>query len=132
MFHPRAVRAYKLLLRPETGSTSMETYLLVSVGDGLDGANERIHGGFTCALLDQVFGFLVVQRLESSAPATVELTIRFKKPVRTPCVMLARAQIQEEGEGRVKVKGTVEDGMGLVYAEGEGTFAKPWVKVAKL
>ncbi|KAF2815950.1 Thioesterase/thiol ester dehydrase-isomerase [Mytilinidion resinicola] len=128
----RAVRAYLSCSRPDPNASSsntetpvQENYIIVSVGDGLDGASGRLHGGFLAALLDQVMGACAVTcKNMGSSPATKEMYVRFRKPVATPGVILARAKVEKVEGKRTWVKGWVEDGMGTVYAEGEATFVR--------
>ncbi|KAF2491928.1 hypothetical protein BU16DRAFT_98405 [Lophium mytilinum] len=128
----RAVRAYISCSRPDPNASSSDTeppahenYIIVSVGDGLDGADGRLHGGFSAALLDQVMGGCAVMcNNMGSSPATKEMYVRFRKPVATPGVILARATVEKVEGKRTWVKGWVEDGMGTVYAEGKATFVR--------
>jgi uncharacterized protein (TIGR00369 family) len=120
----RAVRAYISCSRTSP-SSNHETYIIVSLGDGLDGAGGRLHGGFIAALLDQVMGSAAVMVREmGSSPATKEMYVRFRKPVATPGVILGRARVERVEGKRSWVKGWVEDGRGTVYAEGEATFVR--------
>lgn len=54
--------------------------------------------------------------------STAELVVKYKRPVGTPCVVLCRAWIERVEGRRVRLKGCVEDGRGVVFAEGEGKF----------
>jgi acyl-CoA thioesterase FadM len=55
---------------------------------------------------------------------TAELTIKYKKPIMTPAVLLCRARVAKEAGRWVELVGWVEDGNGTVYAEGRGAFVK--------
>jgi thioesterase superfamily protein 4 len=55
---------------------------------------------------------------------TGSLRVDYVKPCPTPGVVLARAVLSRV-EGRKRfVKGTLEDGRGVVYARGEGMFVQ--------
>lgn len=68
---------------------------------------------------------------------TVTLETRFRKVVRTPSVLLCRARLVEGGDNgdggqkergrsgkgrKLEIRGTVEDGLGGVYAEAKAVF----------
>ncbi|KAF2737697.1 hypothetical protein EJ04DRAFT_574427 [Polyplosphaeria fusca] len=106
-----------------------ESLLLVSLGAGLDGGLARLHGGVTATLLDQVMGTLI-SYMHENVCATAELTVKYKRMVRTPCVLLCRGRIAVEKGRWIETIGSVEDGNGTVFAEGTGSFVKS--KVEKL
>jgi acyl-coenzyme A thioesterase PaaI-like protein len=54
--------------------------------------------------------------------ATVDLSIKYKQAVSTPCVLLVRAKIVKEKGRWIETRGWVEDGHGKVFAEGLGSF----------
>jgi acyl-coenzyme A thioesterase PaaI-like protein len=98
-----------------------ESIILVSLGSDVDGGVHRLHGGVTASLLDQAMGYLLTHVFEITS-ATVELNVKYKKPVTTPCVLCVRAKIKRESGRWVETVGWVEDGLGVVFAEGEGSF----------
>ncbi|KAF2675850.1 hypothetical protein K458DRAFT_352693 [Lentithecium fluviatile CBS 122367] len=98
-----------------------EALLLVSLGANLDGATQRLHGGATSTLLDHVMGTLMSFYFEHTC-ATAELSVKYKKAVRTPCVLLCRARFVGIKGRWVETVGWIEDGRGMVYAEGRGAF----------
>jgi acyl-coenzyme A thioesterase PaaI-like protein len=106
-----------------------EALILVSLGSGIDGATHRLHGGVTATLLDQVMGVLISFTHENTS-ATAELNVKYKKVITTPCVVLCRARIVREAGRWIETVGSVEDGEGVVFAEGRGSFVKS--KVVKL
>lgn len=76
-------------------------------------------------MLDQVMGSCAVMcKNMGASPATKEMKVRFRKPVTTPAVILARAKVDKVEGKRTWVKGWVEDGKGIVYVEGEATFVR--------
>lgn len=108
-------------IRAETDGP--KSLILASIGKQLDGGIDRLHGGVTATLMDQVMGILVSYSHKSSC-ATAELTIKYKKPVVTPCVLLCRARIVREAGRWIELVGWIEDGEGTVFAEGRGAFVK--------
>lgn len=58
---------------------------------------------------------------------TASLKIDFRRPVRTPGVLLCRSWLERREGRKLWVKGRVEDGQGGLYAEGESL----WVEVLK-
>jgi acyl-coenzyme A thioesterase PaaI-like protein len=100
-----------------------EGLILVSLGKGVDGGIKRLHGGVTATLLDQVMGILISYSHQNTS-ATAELTIKYKKPIETPCVLLCRARIVREAGRWIETVGWVEDGHGTIFAEGKGAFVK--------
>jgi len=106
-----------------------EALVLVSLGSGINGASRRLHGGITATLLDQVMGSLI-SFTHDNISATAELNVKYKKVITTPCVVLCRARIVREAGRWIETVGTVEDGEGVVFAEGRGSFVKS--RVGKL
>jgi acyl-coenzyme A thioesterase PaaI-like protein len=98
-----------------------EAIILVSIGSELDGGTRRLHGGVTATLLDQVMGTLISNVYKHTC-ATVDLSIKYKQAVSTPCVLLVRAKIVKEKGRWIETRGWVEDGHGKVFAEGLGSF----------
>jgi thioesterase superfamily protein 4 len=54
---------------------------------------------------------------------TTSMSVEFKRPVKTPGLVVFRAWLDDKSEGRnMSIRGTVEDIHGKVYATGEGVF----------
>lgn len=100
-----------------------EALILASLGTGVDGAIRRLHGGVTATLLDHVMGTLISYAHENTS-ATAELTVKYFKPIQTPCVVLCRAKFLREAGRWIETIGWIEDGAGTVFAEGRGAFVK--------
>lgn len=106
-----------------------EVRLLVSLGRGMTGHIDHLHGGVTALLLDEAMGFAIyAQNLWGQA--TVSLKAEYKKGIPTPGVVLCRAWIERIEGKKIWTRGVVEDGMGkdgtegVVYARGEGLFVR--------
>jgi acyl-coenzyme A thioesterase PaaI-like protein len=108
-----------------------EFLLLVSLGGDVDGGLHRLHGGVTASLLDQAMGWLLTC-VYGPTSATVELKVRYRMPVTTPCVLVVRAKIQRESGRWVDTIAWVEDGRDTVFAEGKGSFVLGRVGGAKI
>ncbi|KAF2009056.1 hypothetical protein BU24DRAFT_468453 [Aaosphaeria arxii CBS 175.79] len=140
-FTDDAIRAFVSLYRPLPGTTSAgegegggtgggeiepgkgESLLLISLGKSIDGGLRRLHGGVIATLLDQVMGIHISYAYGMSS-ATAELDVRFRRKIDTPCVVLCRARIEKVKGRWIELVGSVEDGLGTVYAEGRGGFVR--------
>ncbi|KAF2996236.1 hypothetical protein E8E13_003371 [Curvularia kusanoi] len=104
----------------QTDPDTPELLLLISVGRDVDGGIGRLHGGVTATLLDQVMGGLIANTYDTCA--TVDLSVKYKIAVATPCVLLCRGKMVRKKGRWIETVGWVEDGQGKVYAEGKGAF----------
>jgi acyl-coenzyme A thioesterase PaaI-like protein len=108
-----------------------EARMIFSLGSGLDGHSGFAHGAVIGLLIDEVMGQCVATVFGRSI-VTAELNVQFKKMLPTPSVVLCRAWIEEEPAGRkIRLKATVEDGEGGLFATGGGLFilVKPKTKM---
>lgn len=108
-----------------------EAIILVSIGSDIDGGLRRLHGGITASLLDQVMGTLLSYLFENTS-ATSELTVKYKKAITTPCILLVRAKVRREKGRWIETIASVEDGHGTIFAEGSGAFVLGKVGAAKI
>ena len=69
------------------------------------------------------------QLSDYGATFTVRLTVEYKKPVRTPGTVMARAWIVKIEGRKVWVEGVVEDGEGNVHAQAEGMWLRAKAKI---
>jgi acyl-coenzyme A thioesterase PaaI-like protein len=116
------------VIQNEHTSQAVEDCFLLSLGDDLDGMRGRAHGGFSSLVLDQITGSSAHYfKPDPIPPATATITVDYKMPISTPCVVLARAWVIEMSGRKVWVRGVLEDGMGGTYAVGKALFvlAKP-------
>ncbi|KAM3414474.1 hypothetical protein BST61_g9637 [Cercospora zeina] len=110
--------------RGESGASDHrknETIVIISLGRGLDGHPGLAHGGTIAALFDECLGLAAVRTL-SRPSMTGQLTVEYKAPVPTPSVILVRCLAAKHEGRKAWISGTLEDGMGKVYAEGEALF----------
>ncbi|OCL11698.1 hypothetical protein AOQ84DRAFT_373742 [Glonium stellatum] len=119
-----------------------EVRTLMDLGNGVNGHPDICHGGFVATMLDEVTGVLLTLNIEIqngrgrgqsvSEPMnlfTAYLKITYKKPVRTPGVVLCTAKFEKREDNKAWVVGTVEDGQGTVFATGEALFVEPRSKL---
>lgn len=72
-------------------------------------------------MLDEAFVQLMTSLFSRDEMITGELVVSFKRPLKTPAVVLCRTWFEKEPEGRKHyLKGEVQDGLSYVYAEGRG------------
>ncbi|KAF7188330.1 Acyl-coenzyme A thioesterase THEM4 [Pseudocercospora fuligena] len=105
----------------EDGKGKKECLLLASMGRGLDGHPGMAHGGTIATLFDEGLSLGALQVL-SRAFVTGQSTIKYKAAVSTPGIVLVRCWCDKFEGRKAWVKGTMEDGEGKVYAEGESLF----------
>ena len=127
LFTPSNIRAHIGFMRPSSEPDSVlgvEVGLLMSVGDGIDGAKGRAHGGFNSLVLDQLSGSAaqLTRSAEPVPPATATLNVVFKAPVPTPSVVLCRGWATKVEGRKVWTKAVLEDGKGKVYASCTSLF----------
>jgi thioesterase superfamily protein 4 len=105
------IRAYLLLQTPS------EILQIVSLGSNLNGHADIAHGGVVVTLLDEALGAAV------GAPCfTAYLNTQFKRPVKTPGVVVVRARCTKQERRKYWAEATVEDGQGTVLASAEALF----------
>jgi acyl-coenzyme A thioesterase PaaI-like protein len=96
--------------------------MLWSLGDGLNGHSGFSHGGFIGMMMDEVTGQCAAQAFGRGI-ITVQLNVKFLRMIPTPGVVLCRAWIEKEPEGRkVWLKGSISDGKGGEFATCESLF----------
>ncbi|KAF1735059.1 hypothetical protein CRV24_003978 [Beauveria bassiana] len=126
MNDPDTIGAWHTLYRPlpdtnhndnnnDNGTSPLagELLCLFTLGSGVNGHVDVAHGG-----------------TEGDSNFTLELNIRYKKPLATPGVYLCRAWLQKRTTGRKAwLQALIEDGNGEVYAESDAFWldvpAKP-------
>lgn len=126
LYSDRGIRAHITFQRPCKEPDSilpMEQCFLISVGDGVDGATGRAHGGFNSLILDHISGHSAhFANPADFSPATATLTTDYKAPISTPCIILARGWIIEVNGRKIWVRSVIEDGDGKVLAAGKALF----------
>ena len=118
------IRAWQSFYRaPDSSSEYGEILNLVSIGSGINGHVDTSHGGFIGVLLDEALGVAAEKaRPADKSTMTAFLKINYKKPVRTPSVVLCRARLDKKEGRKLWVTGQIEDGEGNVMSTAEALF----------
>ncbi|RVX67219.1 hypothetical protein B0A52_08653 [Exophiala mesophila] len=130
---------------PEVGSgdiaideSTPDLVVLLQLGEkGLDGHPSIIHGGVTCALLDEMQSevILMYRRLiggDALADAlfTANLDVNYRAPVPTPGACLVKCWLVSRDKRKWKTKAKMVDGDGKLLAEGAAIWVvKPREKI---
>ncbi|KAK5125713.1 hypothetical protein LTR85_011987 [Meristemomyces frigidus] len=94
--------------------------------DALDGKHGRAHGGFNALILDQITGTCAQYTAPGAdPPTTATLTVDYKAPINTPCIVLARAWAIEITGRKIWLRGVIEDRDGKALASGKALFICP-------
>lgn len=126
LYTDRGIRAHLSFRRrcnePESIFPWEECFLL-SIGDGVDGAKGRAHGGFNSLVLDHICGHAASHTLKNDPnPATATLTTDYKAPIPTPSVLFTRGWVIEHSGRKVWVRAVIQDGDGKILAAGKALF----------
>ncbi|OAA47970.1 NACHT and WD40 domain protein [Cordyceps fumosorosea ARSEF 2679] len=123
---PDTIRAWHALYRalpPDDDEDRLagELLCLFALGSGVNGHPDVAHGGVTAAILDAATGSVAeLFSTEGDSAFTLELTVRYRRPLATPGVYVCRSWVRRRTEGRKAwLRAVVEDGNGTVYAEGD-------------
>lgn len=93
-----------------------------SIPEHFSGWQRMTHGGLLATLLDEAMAHACISR--EGAAVTVELTVRFLKPVEVGQSVRIRAEVREV-KGRVlEAQGEVLNAGGEAVARGSGRFLK--------
>lgn len=145
LYSERGVRVHLSFQRPSKepdAKNGWEACYLISIGDGVDGKKGRAHGGFSGVLLDHVsghvansasprmfrshVGILMISPTDAAVdalpPATATMTVDYKAPVETPCVILARGWMTDLKGRKVYTSAVLEDGTGKTLATARCLF----------
>ena len=102
---------------------------VVHLGDELNGHKHTIHGGFTAALLDDLFGWIAFQErdaqgLPKTAPVfTANLSVNYRRPMpdRSAYYIELEAEKFEKGK-KIFLKARVYDTEGRVCADATSLY----------
>jgi acyl-coenzyme A thioesterase PaaI-like protein len=104
-----------------------EILIFFHLQSGVNGFRETAHGGLLCTLMDEALAMVVeLYRATSSSSReelyTARLDIRYRRPVKTPGVVIAKAWLEKREGRRWAVKGVLEDSAGHVCVEVDGLW----------
>lgn len=131
---PSTIPVWQVLYRPPPASGPSnpeaapygEFLFLATVGSGINGHVDTMHGGVISLLFDEAMGQVAVfHRSPDTAGFTATMTVDYKKPVPTPGTILLRVWLEQKSQGRKAwVRGVMEDGKGTVYSTGTSLFVE--------
>lgn len=112
-----------------------DAVMLLSIGDqGLNGHPSTIHGGVTCALMDETLGLLTMLHANNNPGTgsrdslyTANLNVSYRAPVPTPGDYLVKTWLASRQGRKWVAKGQLVDKDGKVLAEADGL----WVAVKR-
>lgn len=125
--------AHTLTLTKTTPSEILQFVRFYTFGSGLNAHLDRLHGGVMAAILDSTLSnaaHMALQQIsqDGSSVATVQLNIRYQKPVSTPgsVMIVARVSRVEAGGRKIWVEGSVRSGDDgeISHATAEGLWLK--------
>lgn len=104
--------------------------ILISLGkQGLDGHPSTIHGGVTCAILDETMGLLVMlhdNNIRGPGPRdslyTANLNVSYRAPIPTPGEILVKTWLVSRQGRKWHSKGQILDKSGTILAEADGLW----------
>jgi thioesterase superfamily protein 4 len=102
-----------------------ETCAIIELGVGLDGHPNRVQGGVSATILDEVAGIIgYMHKASGKLIVTAYMNVNYRKSMPTPGLVLARAWLDgERSRGKkIYVRARIEDGRGEVFTEAEVLF----------
>ncbi len=122
LWNERGLRAVQSFEKPGAN----EWLVLYSLGMGLNGPGEIVHGGIVMTILDSAMAVKAFQTVGERPVVTTEFKGKLFRKVKAPNVVLCRAWVEaEEGDGRViYTGGRVEDGEGNAFLEATARFVR--------
>lgn len=106
----------------EESPLGAEVLILFKMGNGLNGHAGLAHGGATAAIIDASMVTTAVLYSEDLM-FTLELTIKYLKPVATPGIYMTRTWLEKRSSGRKAwVRSVIEDGNGVVYCDSKALW----------
>lgn len=125
------IRACKSFIKPHPNSQALGSSadVLFSLGSGVNSIAGVCHGSIVSLMFDETFGQLMTHFFDRNELITAELRVSFKRPLRTPAVVLCTAQVEREPEGRKTwMSGQIRDGVGTVFAEAQCLYLRRKIK----
>ncbi|KAL8639250.1 MAG: hypothetical protein Q9226_008891 [Calogaya cf. arnoldii] len=120
----RACRSF-IKSRLDSQVLGSSVYMLFSLGSGINSIAGVCHGSIISLMFDETFGQLMAHFFDRDELITAELGVSFKRPLKTPTVVVCIARIDKEPEGRrTWLNGEIRDGQGTVFAQGQGLYMR--------
>lgn len=96
--------------------------MLISLSEGLSGAPDRLHGGFTATALDMICSYAINGSQKPAPISTATLNVEYKAPIVVPQVVVAKGWVVKTEGRKQYTRGTIEDSEGKVFARGTALF----------
>ncbi|KAK3722461.1 hypothetical protein LTR37_002453 [Vermiconidia calcicola] len=121
LFTDHTLRAIRFLYKPKANEREFggELLALVSLGDEICSHANVLHGGINTTIIDEVSGGLAMRESVPHSLMAVNFTVKLRKSVKTPGIVLVRAWLDRKPEGRkvwVKCR-TEQDGITCIESE---------------
>lgn len=121
---------------PLPEATRPESRRFYTFGADLNAHPHLVHGGVIACVLDScmgsAIGFTLARRQGGGPPPTftVQLNIRYQKPIRTPGSVIVRSWVTkvEDGGRKAWAEGVIESPEG-VHARAEGLWVRPKARI---
>ncbi|MCL1805313.1 MAG: PaaI family thioesterase [Clostridiales bacterium] len=102
-------------------------------GDVFQGYPQRLHGGVTASMLDEVLGRAILPLEPDTWAVTAELTIRYKKPVPLQVPLIITAKVTDNNRRLFHSSGEMILPDGEVAATATGVYMKqPLERIADM
>lgn len=101
-----------------------EAAAVFSVPETHNGYPGRVHGGVTGAILDELVGRSITSLEPGTWGVTVELNVRYRKPIPTETPLSARGRVSLNEKRRFRGTGELYLPDGTIAATCEGTYVK--------
>ncbi|KAL8825364.1 MAG: hypothetical protein Q9191_004463 [Dirinaria sp. TL-2023a] len=118
------IRAWKSLHTRDIEDATHQSrtfFLMLSLGNGLQGHKGALHGGIFGVLIDQS-NHICALSVAPLSIMTAQMDLRFKKSVPVPGVVLCRSVIVRREGRRIWIRCTIEDGEGGLFCESESLW----------
>ncbi|KAI1154496.1 Thioesterase/thiol ester dehydrase-isomerase [Nemania diffusa] len=113
--------------------------LVLELGDGVRGFNGSVHGGLSCAIMDEAMGSLIFQNYilnreakskgiipmdskDSGPAATSHMNVKYRKMLPTPQIVFATASLERLEGRKMYMHVVMNDKEGEEYASCDGSF----------
>ena len=130
------IAAWQSFYKPSSSPDKfVEIISLLKVGSGINGHVDTCHGGFLSVVMDEIIGNAAeYERPRNKSTMTAYLKVDYKKPVKTPGVILCRSWLEKREGRKMWGRGTIEDGQGSIMTTGEALYlvVEPLQPVEKL
>jgi acyl-coenzyme A thioesterase PaaI-like protein len=130
---PHLLSLYQVGKSSSWESPNVEIRRFYTLGGDLNAHPDLLHGGVISCILDSTLGNAVgigARHLEMTSMYTVQLNVKYEKPVRTPGTICAKSWVRRIEDGgknwKVWAEGQIEslgkDGKVVIHSKAEGMW----------